>query len=146
MAIPRPCPASKRHRHEHDEGGYDERQGVAGAEVSWIDVQQVVAEQSFGRYVEVGKDPVRVVDRGVGIGVADGDPAHVIVVNGNINIDLNETEMVQQTKEVFVPALTSILNHTVVRDFSNCKPVPCECWKDGCALYCMTCEDKGASS
>jgi len=62
--------------------------------------------------------------------------------NGQINVNFNETKFVEQGKNILVPAVSSILNNTVVRNFASCKPVPCECWKDGCALYCMQCEGK----
>ena len=60
--------------------------------------------------------------------------------SGEINIDLNETELVEQTKEAFVPIMTLFANNSVMKDFSNCKPVPCDCWGGGCGLYCMQCE------
>lgn len=62
--------------------------------------------------------------------------------NGNINVNFNETKFVEQSKDILVPAITFILNNSVVRDFSACKLVPCDCWESGCDLYCMQCETK----
>ena len=58
-----------------------------------------------------------------------------------VNINLNETKMVEGIKETFIPDFKEVLNNSMNKDFNKCKPVPCECWKWGCALYCMECED-----
>ncbi len=60
--------------------------------------------------------------------------------NGDINFNFNETKFVEQSKEIFIPAITYILNNSIIRDFSKCEPIHCECWDDGCNLYCMKCE------
>lgn len=58
-----------------------------------------------------------------------------------IEINFNETKLVEATRDTIVPPIQDIFNESAINDFKGCKPVPCECAKLGCALYCMECEE-----
>ena len=61
----------------------------------------------------------------------------------NIDINFNESKLVEATKNNFVPEVKAIFNNSLINDFQGCSPVPCPCWYEevSCALYCMRCED-----
>ena len=58
-----------------------------------------------------------------------------------IDINFNESKIVEGIKNNFIPDLKEVLNNSMNKDFNGCKPIPCECWEWGCALYCMECDD-----
>ena len=61
--------------------------------------------------------------------------------NGDVDVDVNfnATEFAEKSKKVLVPAMTHILNNTVVRNFAACKPVSCGFEGDNSNIYCMEC-------
>jgi hypothetical protein len=56
--------------------------------------------------------------------------------NGKVEINLNTTQMALDTKNVVVPAMTNILNNTVINEFSNCNKV-----KLDSGLYLLNCSE-----
>ena len=62
--------------------------------------------------------------------------------NGKVEINFNSTELATATVNQIKPLLNSTIGKLGYMDkFQSCKPVPCDCWKDGCALYCMVCNE-----
>ena len=59
----------------------------------------------------------------------------------SIDVNINESKIVEATKNTFVPEMKELFNNSFMNNFNDCKPVPCECWEWGCALYCMECDD-----